>query len=66
MLFGALFLQLGVHVVPRTQALNRGKLTTCQRYIQRLRPVYTYLDMDSFISTDISLRLQNSTRLHGV
>ena len=64
MLFGAVFVELGVHIVPRTQALNKGKLITYQRYTQRLRPVYTY--PDSFISADISLWLQNSTRLHGV
>ena len=64
MLLEAVFVELGVHVEPRTQALNRGKLITYQRYIQRLRPVYMY--PDSFISADISLRLQNSTRLHGV
>ena len=50
MLFGAVFLELGVHVVPRTQARNRGKLITYQQYIPRVKPVYTY--PDSFISAD--------------
>ena len=50
MLYGSVFVEFGVHVVPRTQALNRGKLITYQRYITATKGRIKKVTSHNFLS----------------